>query len=538
MSEQEKLEFCPNCGAKLKPGAVFCGNCGFDIAKYKAAHNGIKSTGEANSSAARQTMPSMQNVRQQVSTSPTRPVKPIKKWPWVVAAVVVAAFVGLYMFGQSYYSSANQLNRAVAAIKNNDKNVGSYFTTGDGGMKLNNKSLQPLIKQMQANPNALKGFKSQLQNNGSTSNNGYSFGPSGHIWLLFTRYKINAKTFTITLHTNQPGINLSVNKRNILKTSQATIQKKSGPYIAGQYQLKAEGDVNGHHMVNDGTYNLSPESAKDFDLQLKTISFTVTGYAGADVLINGKSQGKLDSNGSLQLNDIPWSNNMMLTMAYNGAGGKVTSRSHKITDSDQDSEVTVGYPGVMSHDSADSLISELFSDVDRISSNGSIPSGFSDYFVNGSDNTQYNDIVKMAKGYHQKDSGINTVSYRVEDLHVVPNKVNQSTVTYNIRYDFFNKNDSEHIQVFQYVATIVKAGSTNKIQSIAAAKKISDVTNGGDDDSDSDSNNDSDEDSNSDSDNDDNDNSDSSDSDEDDNDNTDDESYQVNPQRNLNLQNM
>ena len=37
MAQQDSLQFCPNCGAKLKPGAVFCGNCGFNIANYKAS---------------------------------------------------------------------------------------------------------------------------------------------------------------------------------------------------------------------------------------------------------------------------------------------------------------------------------------------------------------------------------------------------------------------------------------------------------------------------------------------------------------------
>lgn len=36
MSETVTPSFCPNCGAKLKPGAKFCTSCGFDLTQFNA----------------------------------------------------------------------------------------------------------------------------------------------------------------------------------------------------------------------------------------------------------------------------------------------------------------------------------------------------------------------------------------------------------------------------------------------------------------------------------------------------------------------
>lgn len=564
MAQQDSLQFCPNCGAKLKPGAVFCGNCGFNIANYKASKKNAGNESQASQPASASAAPKSGNrfnqpnqsgsqsngvihagtraaskpVQSQaaskpkpsaVSSAPTRRTKKTKKWPWITAAIVLIILAGGYMFGKNYYSQDNQLKRAMTSVKKNDKNLAKNFAVSDKQFKLSHKSLQPLIKELKNKPSGMKQFESQLKNNGMTEDGAYSFTPSGRAWLLFPRYKIKAKTFSAKLRTNQPNIKLTVNGQHAYKSTMTSVSHSFGPYIAGQYELTAEGNVHGHHMKNDGNYWLTPSNASDVYLELKTISFTAKGYPGAEVRINNKSYGNLDNTGSLYLQDIPWSNDMELTMVYSGDGGKATSNQRKIHDSDEDEEVSVSFPGVMSHEDAHNLISDVFTDMDLLSASGDVPSDLASLFDDGTSSQQYKDIVSMAKNYNN-DKKISSVNFTVQDFHVVPNKNAETKATYNVKYKFYGDSGASHTQVFQYVAVLDGTSTAGKIKSIHATKKISDTSAPGDDDSDSNSDSDSsnNDDSSSDSSDSDSDSTDNSDDSNSDTDSTDNESYQTN----------
>lgn len=61
--------------------------------------------------------------------------------------------------------------------------------------------------------------------------------------------------------------------------------------------------------------------------------------------------------------------------------------------------------------------------MDNISSTGDNDnaSEFAALFVNGTGNSDYSELVKMAKGY-KNDSGIESVSYEASKLHVCTRK--------------------------------------------------------------------------------------------------------------------
>lgn len=54
MSETAGPSFCPNCGAKLKPGAKFCTSCGFDLTQFNA---GSQQTSQGTNQQQRATRP-------------------------------------------------------------------------------------------------------------------------------------------------------------------------------------------------------------------------------------------------------------------------------------------------------------------------------------------------------------------------------------------------------------------------------------------------------------------------------------------------
>ncbi|MCG0773175.1 hypothetical protein IMAU10062_02348 [Lactiplantibacillus plantarum] len=260
---------------------------------------------------------------------------------------------------------------------------------------------------------------------------------------------------TVTLH-------FSVNGKHVATSNKATYEHKIGPYVPGSYTLTAKGTVSGHQITNKGTYYLRA-NGQTYDLDLRTISFTVNGTPNTTVYINGENEGTINSSGTLTLNDIPWSNRMMLTGKYKAGSQTLTAKQTNVSDA-EGQDVDLKFAGVMSKDTASDYLNGIFTAVSSYTSTGDLSDAsdyddrtLDDYFVNGTDNTDYKELVQMAKGYYDNDDVLD-VTYEPTVLSTVPAAKQQSQITYDVKYDFTNSED-ERIQVFRYTATVEKIES-------------------------------------------------------------------------------
>lgn len=462
MNKQKK--FCPNCGHPVAANAHFCGNCGFDLTKVRAP-----------------------KTRTEKTTAPApkhQPQHTLPKWAAWLLGIVAVLLIGGYLFGSSYYAPEKQLDRALTALQKDDAHAARYFSSSDPNLKITQKSLAPLVTYMQHHKQELAALKTQLSSPSATSLDGdFHFKQTGRHWLVFKKYQINVKAVYPKITTNRDNTKVYMNGKKLYQASGKTT-KKIGPFVPGTYQLKATAQVKKQRLSNSGTYHITTQN-RNFSLPIKTISFEVLGYPGAEVRINGKKQGTISKQGELNLVDIPWSSEMILTQVYKSSAGKITSKPRKINETDANSSLKVAYPGVISHADASVMVENIFDGVDEVSSTGQLPSQvdydgnkLSNYFVGGAGNDHYTELVEMAKGYY-KDDTISSVSYDTVVKHVYPHKRNQATVVYNVTFTFDNLSDDgddtgQHIQVFEYQATVEKVGSHYKIKTIAPSTKVSD----------------------------------------------------------------
>jgi len=459
--------FCPNCGQPVAASAEFCGNCGYNLHMKTESTTTDQATSPSTASS---TVPNTP-TRTATANQPSLP-----KWAWITIVIVIVLIGGAYLFGRNYYSRTNQLNRDISALKTGKQGVAQQFTTADPSLKLTDKKLQPLVAHFKANRQALATFQQQLRTQAQTTDGLFEYQVTGKHWLLFDKYQIKVKPVYAQLTTNRAHVQLQIDGKRVATTGSADYSHKFGPYVPGDYQLLASGTVNGQLLQNKSTVYLH-QNDDNYDLSLKTISFTVAGTPKTTVYLNGKSQGEIGSNGTLAINDTAWSSNLVLTGKYRVDGKTVASKPRQISSDDADQSVELSFPGVMSKSDASDYLNGLFTAISNYTDSGDLSDASDDddksldsYFVDGTANTDYQGFTQMAKGYYKNDDVL-SVSYTPSVLAVTPAAKQQCQLTYDVKYDFDNSKD-ERIQVFRYTATLKGSGTHYQIVKITPAQKI------------------------------------------------------------------
>lgn len=465
-----QASFCPNCGQAVAATDEFCPNCGFKLHATTDQPSPSVNTAQSTTSSTRK-------VRQ-------LPQRHMPTWGWGLIAVIVVILIGGYLYGQNYYQPLNQLDRDLTALKTG-KGLAKQVTSTDPSLKITNDSVKPMVTYFKNNRKSLASLASSLKSRSATNDYGIQFVKTGKSWLFFDKYQLQVTSVYATLATNHRNVALSVNGKHVATSNKATYEHKIGPYVPGSYTLTAKGTVSGHQITNKGTYYLRA-NGQTYDLDLRTISFTVNGTPNTTVYINGENEGTINSSGTLALNDIPWSNRMMLTGKYKAGSQTLTAKQTNVSDA-EGQDVDLKFAGVMSKDTASDYLNGIFTAVSSYTSTGDLSDAsdyddrtLDDYFVNGTDNTDYKELVQMAKGYYDNDDVLD-VTYEPTVLSTVPAAKQQSQITYDVKYDFTNSED-ERIQVFRYTATVEKTGGHYKIVKITPAQKIRSYTKSDDSD--------------------------------------------------------
>ncbi|MFC6179803.1 zinc ribbon domain-containing protein [Lactiplantibacillus daowaiensis] len=480
--------FCPNCGEKVAAGDEFCGHCGYNLAQFNATNH---DDGAADSAPTSQ--PASVSAPQADATQPTptrraahqspapKPAgghqgETMPKWAWWVIGVIVVILVGGYVAGRNYYTRSAQLNRAITALKTDKSGVAGYFSTSDPNLKLSDRKLKPLVTYFKKNPQALATFKREL-NNGQTNDQLFTTQLAGKAWLLFDKYTIHVKPVYATATTNRNGAKISVNGKTVATSNSTSYRKKLGPLVPGVYTIASTGTVSGKSMTNSGSYTLKRNN-QTIDLALRTISFTVQTAPKTTIYINNKKQGTADSTGELTVSELPWSGNLEVTGVYKHGSSTVTSEAYKVT-SDGES-VQLQFAGVMSLDDADTYMDNLFSAIQDMSNSGDVSDAvdpddrsLDDYYTDGTDNPQYKEMVRMAKGYYNDDD-LTGIEYDAEVRSVAPISKNKSIITYYLTYRFATDSGT-HVQEFSYDAETEKQSDTYRIIKVTGGQKIRDT---------------------------------------------------------------
>lgn len=129
----EENRFCPNCGQPVKPGDVFCGNCGAQLTAQKDSANPKPTQpqqGATNAAKAGSMMPNQ------------RPPKSHKVWPILLVVVLIVAGGGGWIAANTFKhdpvktassssSSHVKVKEADASSKTNDNQSSSSSSSAD-----------------------------------------------------------------------------------------------------------------------------------------------------------------------------------------------------------------------------------------------------------------------------------------------------------------------------------------------------------------------------------------------------------------------
>lgn len=457
--------FCPKCGTKVKADEVFCPNCGAKLNPIAEA----TASNEENEEKVTASAESNQTMQRSV---PAQPKKPLNKPLLISLVAVLVVLVGGYLGLKDYYQPQKQLDRIISALGDSDKNLAKYVKTDDPTLqnKLTKKNLKPTQKYFESNRQDLAELKSSLQQ-GSAYNDTYSIEQSGNAWLFFPRYKLNVKAAYVTLSSNHTGVAFYQDGKKIWTTKSGNYSKKVGPLFPGKYTFKSVGKISGRKLTNTSTNTLT-SGAQDVSLRLRIATFTIKGSQGADVYLNGKKAGKLNSDGKLKFKDYPISNDLKAYIAIQVSGQTVKSNSVDIKDKLAYGEhsISPAFQGVVSKSDAEELLESAFSGAES----GTEDSTTADLFVGQEDNSSYNDLLKFYNSFKTNDN-IEDYNAEVSKVNsVTPTGKNKATVSYSVKYTFNNSGDagdSTKVQQFTYPnAEIVKQNGDYKIKTIGVTK--------------------------------------------------------------------
>ncbi|WEV43512.1 zinc-ribbon domain-containing protein [Lactobacillus sp. ESL0684] len=458
-------KFCPQCGNQVNADVKFCPHCGADLTNVASRP---ATAGETKKAASPK--------RQAVASKP-QPVKKKTKFILIAAVVVFVLFGVFYAWGSNHYSRSNQIDQIMVSLKNPQMPLAKYVTTDDYAMKVTDESLKPTQKYYQAHQSTANNLAIALKS--GTSLDQVSLKQSGRYLLFFPKYTLHLNTYTPQVKTNHANSTVLINGQAVGQAKgDGEYYQKLKPLFPGKYQFEVKSSVAKRTLKANANVNIW--SNKTVNLNIKTATFTIKSLPGAKVYLNDHQVGKL-ANGSKTFKDYPITNNMEVYVTTN-VGNEVL-RSKVITDLpsavaaqddddfsddiDFDDGRIILYPqwkGLIDKDEAEDALEAAFNGPD--SSN----------FIGGSDNSSYQELHKMLRGFDHNDS----TDYYDIDCDVVainPAPNNSSSVTYKVTYDFEKSNGDEHTQVMLYKNGLFQLdGNEQKIKSIGGGTIIRDTT--------------------------------------------------------------
>jgi len=466
--------FCPHCGHAVSPTDTFCQNCGYNLV-----------TDESTTPDQPAAAPTQTPAPQPAPTAPqaTRhPRSPQQKRRWWALGIVAVAAVGFGVWGGQRYSRAATLNRIMTDVQSG-KHLTTDFASGSANLKLSTTKLSPVHRYYTDHAQALSNLKQQLLAGGRSDDGHFTYRRTGQRWLVFPKYQISVTPVYPTVTTNHAKTVITLDNRQIATADSDTYSKKLGALVPGEYHLAASGKVGSHQLSNSSDYHIT--SDKTYDLELKTVSVTFNTVPGAAIYLNSKKVGTADGNGTYAMKNEPWSDNMTVYAQYTSDAGTAKTNSALLDKNADGDSIDLKFPGIIDESDADDFISNLFTAIENLANNGDMADAtdddgddLEDFFESGSGNTEFQQFKSMADGYYKDDDigGTNTTT-TIKAINPGPNR--SSLVTYTVKYDFA-LDDYDHIQTFQYTATVADTSRDNdaslshQIVKISPAQKIND----------------------------------------------------------------
>ncbi|EJR79064.1 TPA: YARHG domain-containing protein [Bacillus cereus] len=298
------MNVCTKCGAQFEDGVQFCQNCGSKRGRPVVKKNMSGGT----------------------------------KVGITLLALFVIVIIGLYLYGASYYTQVAQVDRMITILQERDgEKLAEIVTADDPSVMITRESLTPLFSYIKENPsyvNELKGYLRQ----GEKQRDGiervdFSLTKDGKYFFIFDRYKLKAKTYYTTLLTNEKGVSLKMNGKEIDKTDDKKFEKQYGPFLPGNQVFQSDYKNDYVKLSREEKVVLMKQSQYNvtIDLTLQGQYITVqTNAPGATLYVNQKPVTALAGE-EITWGPVATDGSATIYLERNGESGRETTQVETIT---------------------------------------------------------------------------------------------------------------------------------------------------------------------------------------------------------------
>lgn len=303
------MKFCTKCGTEIKGQELYCTSCGNELRKNATDKSESLESFEANIT---KTEPGEEAnfITPKSNRNYTSNFKISKKFKisLIFIAVIIIAIVTTFQVGNSLTDPQKLVSRFEKDVaSNNTSDLTNILYCNDSRLKIDSKSITPLLSYFKSNPSYLNKVIQNLNsdalspkdidNLSTTSSNTLTLANSGKMFFVFTNHKINIKPYFIDITTGVKDVTFSINNTEIGKSdTDKSSTKEFGPYIPGNYSILA--DYKGKYVTLNKAYPLNLVAASSgiaklsilADMNYLNIS---SDYPDAKIFVNGKDANTL-----------------------------------------------------------------------------------------------------------------------------------------------------------------------------------------------------------------------------------------------------
>jgi len=250
------LKFCTKCGNEITNEKPFCTYCGNDLRNDSSneATVFVKIKSVEETKAFEETKPiethSLETVRPVENHTSDLKLSKNRKIVMVIIAILIIAIIAIIKVGNSLSDPNKLVTRFEKDVASNNANdLANILYSSDSRIKVDSKSISPLLSYFKSTPEYLNQVVQNLKNDAispkditnlsKTSGNTLTLAKDGKNFLNFPKYKINIKPSFIKITSTVKDVTLSINNTQIGKSDSDKSTKNFGPYIPGNYSILA-----------------------------------------------------------------------------------------------------------------------------------------------------------------------------------------------------------------------------------------------------------------------------------------------------------
>ncbi|GMA09372.1 hypothetical protein GCM10025886_25250 [Tetragenococcus halophilus subsp. flandriensis] len=275
-----KDNICPNCGKENQTTARFCESCGTSLQTSSKAKE-----------------------KKETSKLLTAYYKHKKLYNVLLAslAVLLIAGVGLYKYGEHYYSREKQIERYQEVLAKNDpEELAETIVSSDKNFKPKANNLSTFTNYTKDNKDYSNYISENLQNINDKSQDLY-LKKDGKYFFLFDKYDLVLQPFYLDVNTNVEDMQLKVNDKDEGTSDSEDYTWKLGPLVPGAYRLDGSFQSNGQEEEIEQKVDqvnregLENDGSRELSFAAKKVKFDIdSDISSGELLFNGQSVGTIE----------------------------------------------------------------------------------------------------------------------------------------------------------------------------------------------------------------------------------------------------